>query len=269
MTNILNQICQYKRCYVESVKLTKPLSEIKQLAEFSPDTRGFAEALRKAKNHTGCGLIAEIKKSSPSRGLIRKNFDPVAIAKAYQSGGAACLSVLTDKKYFQGRDEYLTAVKGITSLPVLRKDFILDTYQVYEARAIGADCILLIMAILEDAEAEDFSSLASELSMDVLVEVHNETELERALLIESALIGINNRNLKSLEIDLETTERLAPKLPLNRLGISESGLSSHRDLERMGDVGVHCFLIGEALMGRADIEIATRQIIGATLPLTI
>ena len=266
MSDILDRICADKRLHISECKAACALPEIKLLASNAPETRGFAASLRAALACGTYGLIAEIKKASPSKGMIREDFEPASLARAYEAGGATCLSILTVTPYFQGRNEYLTAARAATQLPVLRKDFILDPYQVFEARAIGADCILLIMAALDDAEAKELANLARDLEMDVLVEVHDENELDRALMLESPLIGINNRNLKSLEVDVTTSERLAPKIPDDRIRISESGLATPKDLERMASSNVRCFLIGEALMRQTDVEAATRALIGVTLP---
>ncbi len=266
MNNILERICADKRRHVGARKAVCPQPEMEMLAVNAPTPRGFAAALTDAVADGGYGLIAEIKKRSPSKGLIREDFAPAPLARAYQAGGATCLSVLTDIPYFAGCDEDLTAAREATSLPVLRKDFTLDPYQVYEARAIGADCILLILAALDDGEAEKLANLARELRMDVLLEVHNEKELERGLRLESRLIGINNRNLKTLEVNVATTEQLAPLIPGDRVKISESGLATTDDLARMAAADVHCFLIGESLMRQQDVETATRSLVG--LPTT-
>jgi indole-3-glycerol phosphate synthase len=266
MSDILDRICADKRRHIAACKATCALSEMELLAANASKTRGFAAALHTALASGIYGLIAEIKKASPSKGMIREDFEPASLARAYEEGGATCLSILTDTPYFQGRNEYLTAARGATRLPVLRKDFILDPYQVFEARAIGADCILIILAALNDTEAKELTTLAHDQGMDVLVEVHDEKELDRALMLESPLIGINNRNLKSLEVDVATTERLAPKIPDNRIRISESGLATPKDLERMASSDVRCFLIGEALMRQADVVAATRALIGVTSP---
>ncbi len=261
MNNILERICADKRRHVGARKAVCPQPEMEMLAVNAPTPRGFAAALTDAVADGGYGLIAEIKKRSPSKGLIREDFAPAPLARAYQAGGATCLSVLTDIPYFAGCDEDLTAAREATSLPVLRKDFTLDPYQVYEARAIGADCILLIMAALEDGIAAEFEGLAVELGMDVLIEVHNAGELDRALALESGLIGINNRNLKTLDVDLTTTETLAPSVPEGRTVVGESGLGSPADLARCAAKGVRCFLIGESLMRQDDVAAATRAML--------
>ncbi len=266
MTDILRHICAEKRGHVMACKAVRPLSEIEMLAARAPQSRGFIAALRAKVKAGNYGLIGEIKKASPSKGLIREDFEPASLASAYQAGGASCLSILTDTPNFQGENEHLKEARSATTLPVLRKDFMLDPYQVFEARAIGADCILLIMAALSDAQAEDLVTLASELGMDVLVEVHDEKELEHALLLDTTLIGINNRNLKSLEVNLETSELLAPLVPPDRLSVSESGLATPDDIKRMADAGFQCFLVGEALMQKANVEEATRKLVGAASP---
>jgi indole-3-glycerol phosphate synthase len=261
VSDVLARICAVKREHVAARKRERSLSELQRSLPADPP-RGFVRALRQAVAAGRFGLIAEIKKASPSRGLIRADFDPPALARAYAEGGATCLSVLTDEPFFQGSDAYLGAAREAVPLPALRKDFILDPYQVVEARAIGADCILLIMAALGDGEAAELESAATELGMDVLVEVHDRPELERALPLRAELIGVNNRNLKTLRVDLATTEELAPLVPPERLLICESGLGTHDDLLRMRRAGASCFLVGERLMQEQDVASATRRLLG-------
>jgi len=259
MSDVLAKICADKLAHIAAAKAANPHPDT---SAASP-VRGFAAALGAKVESGGYGLIAEIKKSSPSKGLIREDFDPATLAKAYAAGGAACLSVLTDVPYFQGADAYLVEARGVVELPVLRKDFMLDVYQIRESRALGADCILLIMAALEDTQAQELEASAQELGMDVLIEAHNTPELERALKLNSALIGINNRNLKTLEVRLETTEELAGLVPEDRFLVCESGLASPADLARMAKVGARRFLIGESLMRNDDVEAATRNLLGS------
>ncbi len=266
MVNALENICEDKRRHTAERKSYQPMSQLVAAAERATPPRGFAAALFAAAAN-GYGLIAEIKRASPSKGLIRNDFNPASLARAYQAGGAACISVLTDRPYFQGADEHLMIARAAVDLPVLRKDFMLDPYQVVEARALGADCILLIMAALDDGMARELENVAMGHGMDVLIEVHNKPELDRALRLQSRLIGINNRNLKTLKTDTKTTKRLAGKLPYDRLLICESGLNSADDLADMATVGARCFLIGEALMRQPDVEQAVVDILANPAPL--
>ena len=261
MSDVLARICAAKREAVARRKSALPLAELEaRLPATLP--RNFRRALQAKVERDGLALIAEIKQASPSQGLIRTDFDPSALARAYAAGGAACLSVLTEEAWFKGADQHLRAARAAAGLPCLRKDFTLDPYQVVEARVIGADCVLLILAALDDGAARDLAALAGSRGLDVLVEVHDAGELERALRLDAALIGINNRNLKTLRVDLGTTEQLAPLVPDDRLLVAESGLSRHADLERMAAVGARCFLVGEALMRQADVAAATRALLG-------
>jgi indole-3-glycerol phosphate synthase len=264
MSTILDRIKSYKLEEVAARKAARPLVEVEDAARAAPAPRGFARALREAAG-TGYGLIAEIKKASPSKGLIRADFDPPALAKAYQDGGATCLSVLTDAPSFQGADEYLLQASAATALPCLRKDFLYDTYQIAESRALHADCILLIMATLSDAQAAELEASALHWGMDVLIEVHDRAELERAALLKSGMIGINNRNLHTFEVTLDTTRDLARRVPEDRMIVSESGLYAPADLADLAAYGARCFLIGEALMRQADVTAATRAILARPL----
>ena len=261
MSDILDKIAAYKRLDVAARKAARPQAEVEHAARAASPTRGFVRALEAAHAPGRLALIAEIKKASPSKGLIRADFDPPSLARAYERGGASCLSVLTDEPYFQGRDEFLVQARAATKLPVLRKDFMIDSYQIVEARALGADCVLLIMACLGDQLAAELARLAHRWGMDVLVEVHDAAELDRALNIDSDLIGVNNRNLKTLTVDLATTEQLAPKVPKDRVLVAESGLGSAADLARMARVGASAFLIGESFMRKPDVEAAVREIL--------
>ncbi|MEE2933046.1 MAG: indole-3-glycerol phosphate synthase TrpC [Pseudomonadota bacterium] len=267
MPDILQDICKVKRGEVQNRKKIIPLSEMISRAKDGLAVRDFTAALKARRREGKYGLIAEIKKASPSKGVIRSNFNPTAIAKAYEAGGAACLSVLTDKPFFQGADEFLIDARNATQLPVLRKDFMLDPFQIYESRSLGADCILLIMAALSDNEAISLEGLAHDLGMAVLVEVHNAIELDRAARLSSPLIGINNRNLKTLNVDINTTIELSKSIGPNKLLISESGLFSPDDLARMSDAGANCFLIGESLMSQEDVEAATLRLLKTKKPI--
>lgn len=269
--DVLARICADKRDHIAARQRAVPLGELEARARAAGPVRPFAASLGRAVQARRPGLIAEIKKASPSRGLIRSDFDPAALARAYESGGATCLSVLTDAPYFQGADAYLTTARDACRLPVLRKDFILDPYQVAESRALGADCILLILAALSDDMAAALASAAADFGMDVLAEVHDGAELERALALPVALIGINNRNLKTLSVDLAVTETLAPRIPMGRTStgrivVGESGLSTPEHLRRLAAVGVHCYLVGESLMRQADVTAATRALLAPAQP---
>ncbi len=260
MSSGLDDILAHKQAEVEARQAATPLSVLQERAATAPAPRGFVNALRAARDHGRYGLICEIKKASPSKGLIRADFNPASLANAYALGGATCLSVLTDEKYFQGHDDYLRQARAAVSLPVLRKDFMLSPYQIVESRALGADCVLLILAALGNETALEMESLAMALGMDVLIEVHDEAELGRALTMQSPLIGINNRNLKTMAVSLETSMHLAAGLPPSRLVVAESGLQQRADLDRLAGIGVTAFLIGESLMRQADVTRATRAL---------
>ena len=262
MRDVLAEICAEKRAHVARAKLVRSEAALLAVISEAPPVRPFATALERHLAEGRHGLIAEIKKASPSAGLIRKDFDPQKLASAYSAGGASCLSVLTDMPYFQGSDADLTAAREAVRLPVLRKDFILDPYQILESRSIGADCILLIMAALSDAEAGELAATAAEFGLDVLVEIHDRAELDRALRLPVRLIGINNRNLKTLETDLRTAENLAPEVPAGRIVVAESGIRRPEDLDRLAAAGARCFLVGETLMREPDVTAATRRLLG-------
>ncbi len=260
MTDKLTEICDTKRLEVSARKALTSLTELDARAATQTAPRGFEAALR-AKAATGYALIAEIKQASPSKGLIRADFDPAAHARAYQAGGAACLSVLTDAPYFQGHEDYLVAARGACDLPVLRKDFMIDPWQVAEARAIGADAILIIVAALDDGMMAEIEAATLERRMDVLIEVHNEAEMERASRLKSRLIGVNNRDLKRFVTDLATSERLAALAPKGTLLVSESGINGHADLLRLEASGIRTFLVGESLMRQNDVTAATKALL--------
>lgn len=260
MSDKLTEICDAKREHVRNRKALINHTDMHQQIQQQGAPRGFIQSITE-KASDGFALIAEIKKASPSKGLIREDFDPPSHAKAYTDGGAACLSVLTDIPYFQGSDDYLVAARAATKLPCLRKDFMVDTWQVEESRALGADAILIIMAALDDVMAAEIEAAAIALGMDALIEVHDESELERALRLQSPLLGINNRNLKTFETSLEQTERLAKLVPDDHIMVSESGIFSHADCERLAQSGARAFLVGESLMRQDNVEAATRTLL--------
>ena len=261
MSDVLIRICADKRREIARAKEKIPIGRITEYARRQSPARGFRAALEAAVAADGVGLIAEIKKASPSKGLIRGDFDPGQLAAAYEAGGAACLSVLTDGPYFQGAAEHLVAAGKAVSLPVLRKDFMLEPYQIAEARAIGADCILLIMAALDGGQAGELAAAAEEFGMDMLVEVHNRDEMDRAIDLGKGMIGVNNRNLKTMETDLAVTEELAPLAPGHMI-VSESGSKGPADLQRLRAAGINCFLVGGSLMQQNDVQAATRALLG-------
>jgi indole-3-glycerol phosphate synthase len=264
VNDVLAEITAAKATHVAACKAKHPLAEVEKLAASAEPPRGFAEALRRTAASGHFALITEMKRKSPSGGDIRPGFDPASIARDYQTAGAACLSVLTDTPYFGGLDDDLRATRAAVALPVLRKDFMIDPYQIVESRALGADCILLIVACLDDGQLHELAAETTRLGMDILVEVHDEAEMDRALKLDTGMLGINNRNLKTLKTDIATFERLAPRVPADRLLVAESGLRTTADLSRMAAARATAYLVGESLLRQADLVAATRTLMGAS-----
>lgn len=260
--NVLDRICTDKKDHIQARKQVKSLSDLETKIQKINPPKGFIRQLSDFNKDQKIALITEVKKASPSKGVIREDFYPVEIAKTYESAGAACLSVLTDEPYFQGKDDYLVKIREAVDLPLLRKDFMLDPYQIYESRALGADCILIIMAALEDSQASELYALSTELGMDVLVEVHDHQELERALKLEPAMVGVNNRNLKTLDVDLQNGIDMAKNIPETVLKVGESGIYSHDDLMRLKNEGFQAFLVGESLMRQDNVDQAVKKLLG-------
>ncbi|MCW2283126.1 indole-3-glycerol phosphate synthase [Rhodoblastus acidophilus] len=265
MSDILRKIEAYKRTEISEAKVRVPLATLERKLREADPPRGFVRALRDKVSAGLPALIAEVKKASPSKGLIRADFDPPTLARAYEDNGAACISVLTDGPSFQGKLEDLTAARAAVRLPVIRKDFLFDPYQVYQARAAGADCILIIMACVNDREAKALNAAAHDLNMDVLAEAHDEAELDRALALETPLVGINNRNLRDFSVSLERSEQLCPRIPKEKLAVAESGIHAHEDILRLRKAGVNVFLVGETLMRQADVGAATRDLLNGAV----
>jgi indole-3-glycerol phosphate synthase len=262
MSNQLEIICQTKFQHIAAKKALLPEAILREKISALAPTKSFLDALEKNISTNKTALIAEVKKASPSRGLIRADFDPLLIAKSYEKAGAACISVLTDEPFFQGHDEHLSTVSSSVNIPVLRKDFMLDPYQVFESRALGADAILVILAALSDDQAQEICLTANSLNLSILLEIHAESELERALKLPSKLLGINHRNLKTMEIDLSLAKTLKPLIPASHIIVAESGIQTNQDIQNFHKIGINCFLVGESLMKKPNIELATKELLG-------
>ncbi len=262
MNDVLTRICNDKKQHVSAQKVTFSLQDLKAKIQDIAPPLGFINKLQQTFAHKNIPLVAEVKKASPSKGIIRQDFDPVKIAKIYQASGASCLSVLTDTPYFQGEDIYLQNIRGAVKLPLLRKDFMVDVYQIYESRALGADAVLIIMAALNDSQVKELYDASQQLGMDVLIEVHDQYELERALTLMPAMIGVNSRNLKTLEVDIQTAHTLIQQIPESIFKIAESGIGTHEDICALQAIGAQGFLVGESLMREEDIANATKKLLG-------